>query len=172
MKPLYARDITEAERQQLQEGLRSSSAQVIRGSQIILMSAEEKRKVDDIGQRVGRSGQQVRRVLHAFNREGIEGLKEKKRGRQDDQRALDDAAREQLREIIRHSPRDFGYETSLWTLDVIADQCYSQGLSNHRVHKDTISETLMQMGIPWKRAKKHIQSPDEHYEVKKNDAIG
>jgi transposase len=172
MKPLYTRDLTEAERQALQEGLRSSSVHTVRRSQIILMSAEEKRKVDDIGQRVGRSGQQVRRVLHAFNREGIEGLKEKKRGRQDDQRALDDAAREQLREIIRRSPRDFGYETSLWTLDVLADECYRQGLTDHRVHKDTISATLMQLGIPWKRAKKHIQSPDEHYQGKKTAAIG
>jgi transposase len=172
MKPLYARDLTDAERERLQSGLRSSSGHTIRRSQIILMSVEEQRKVAYIARRIGRSGQQVRRVLHAFNRVGVGCLEEKKRGRQDDQRALDDAAREQLREIIRHSPRDFGYETSLWTLDVIADECYSQGLTSQRVHKDTISETLIQMGIPWKRAKKHIQSPDEHYEVKKNAAIG
>ena len=123
MKPLYARDLTDAERERLQEGLRSWSVHAVRRSQIILMSVEEQRKVADIARRVGRSGQQVRRVLHAFKREGVGCLEEKKRGRQDDQRALDDAAREQLREIIRHSPRDFGYETSLWTLDVIADEC-------------------------------------------------
>ena len=172
MRPLYARELTQAERQALQAGLRSSSVDTVRRSQIVLMSAEEQRKVDDIGQRVGRSGQQVRRVLHAFNREGMAGLEAKKRGRPDDQRALDDVARDQLRDLIRHSPRDYGYDTSLWTLDVIADECYRQGLTDHRVHKDTISETLMQMGIPWIRAKKHIQSPDAHYEVKKSAAIG
>jgi transposase len=169
---MYVRDLTAAERASLYEGLRSSSAHTVRRSQIILMSAEEHRKVADIAQRVGRSGQQVRRVIHAFNGEGLACLVEKKRGRQDDQRALDDAAREQLREMIHHSPRDFGYDTSLWTLDLLADECAGRGLSTRRVHKDTISETLMQMGVPWKRAKKHIQSPDPNYETKKNAAIG
>ena len=172
MKPLYVRELTAAERQQLKVSLHSSSAHTVRRSQIILMSADEKRKVDDIAQRVGRSGQQVRRVIHVFNREGLECLEEKKRGRQDDQRALDDAAREQLREIVRHSPRDFDYDTSLWTLDVLAEACYVHGLTDYRVHKDTISETLKQMGMPWKRAKKHIQSPDPNYDTKKNGGIG
>ena len=172
MKPLYAREITEVERKALQKGLRCSSAHTVRRSQIILMSAEEQRKVEDIAQRVGRSGQQIRRVIRAFNHEGLSCLKSKKRGRQDDQRAFNDEARARLREMIICSPREFGQDTSLWTLDILADVSYEQGLTDHRVHKDTVSETLMQMGLPWKRAKKTIHSPDPNYESKKNAAIG
>ena len=74
--------------------------------------------------------------------------------------------------MIICSPREFGQDTSLWTLDILADVSYEQGLTDHRVHKDTVSETLMQMGLPWKRAKKTIHSPDPNYESKKNAAIG
>ena len=172
MKPLYARELTADEHQALQKGLGSGSAHTVRRSQIILMSAEEQRKVDDIAQRVGRSGQQVRRVLRAFNDEGQGCLEAKKRGRQDDQRAFDDEARARLQETILCSPREFGQDTSLWTLEVLAEVSYEQGLTDHRVHKDTVSETLMQMGMPWKRAKKTIHSPDPNYESKKNAATG
>ena len=172
MKPLYAREITEAEREELQKGLCSSSAHTVRRSQIILMSADEERKVADIAQRVGRSGQQVRRVLHAFNQAGPACIEVQKRGRQDDQRAFNDEARDRLREMIQCTPREFGQDTSLWTLDLLAEVSYKQGLTDHRVHKDTVSETLMQMGLPWKRAKKHIHSPDPNYDTKKNAATG
>jgi hypothetical protein len=53
----------------------------------------------------------------------------KAKGNPTDRRALDDAAREQLREFISHSPRDLGYETSLWTLDLLAQACFEQGIT-------------------------------------------
>jgi transposase len=172
MKALYAHQPTEEEREQLEAGLKSNIALTVRRCQMILMSADEQLKVDVIGQRVGRSGQTVRDVINAFDKTGIGCIYPQPVGRQDDQRAFDDAAREQLRAIIICSPREFGYETSLWTLDLLADVSYERGLTDRRVHKDTVSETLNQMGLPWKRAKRTIYSPDPNYEVKKNAGIG
>lgn len=167
MKAIYARPPTEAERKELEKGLKSNSVQTVRRCQMILLSADEELKVDEIGQRVGRSGQTVRDVLNAYNKTGLGCIYPQAIGRQDDQRAFNDEAREQLRALIMCSPREFGYETSLWTLDLLAEFSEERGLTQKRVHKDTVSETLMQMGLPWKRAKRTIHSPDPNYEGKK-----
>jgi hypothetical protein len=65
-----------------------------------------------------------------------------------------------------------GYETSLWTLDLLAQASYAEGLTAHQVHPDTISETLHSMGIRWQRAKHRINSPDVDYEGKKSVETG
>jgi hypothetical protein len=86
--------------------------------------------------------------------------------------ALDDAAQEQLRELIRRSPRDVGYETSLWTLDLLAQACFEQGITVKQVNGETIRATLAAMGISWRRVKQFINSPDPHYGVKKSGETG
>ena len=172
MKTIYAKVLSEADRQGLREKLKSSNGIEVRRSQMILMSAEEQLTANQIAQRLGYSGQYVRQVLMRFNAKGLSSIDAQSRARQDDQRAFNDEARARLHEMIICSPREFGQDTSLWTLDSLADVSYEQGLTDHRVHKDTVSETLMQMGLPWKRAKKTIHSPDPNYESKKNAAIG
>ncbi len=60
----------------------------------------------------------------------------------------------------------------MWTLQLLAEVSYQEGLTDRLVHSDTVGETLHQLGVDWKKAKRHIQSPDEHYKRKKNDATG
>ena len=172
MKPLYARPLTDEERQILRQKLKSSNGFAVRRAQMLLLSTDEGMKVDAIGQRVGCQGQAVRQAIHAFHREGLRCLQAKAKGNPTDRRALDDAAREQLRELIRHSPRDLGQETSLWTLDLLAQVCFEQGITSTRVTGETIRATLAAMGISWRRVKQHINSPDPHYTVKKSGATG
>jgi transposase len=172
MKPLYARPLTEVERETLWQSVKSSDGFSVRRAQMLLLSADEGLKVEEIGKRLGCSGQAVREAIHAFQTDGLSCLQRKSRARLDDQRALDDSACEGLKELIRLSPRTLGYETSLWTLELLADVSHREGLTDHVVHPDTISATLQNMGIQWKRAKHWIHSPDPHYTVKKNDGIG
>jgi transposase len=172
MKPIYARPPTEEERHRLVAALKAAEGITVRRSQIILISADEKLKAGEIGKRLGLSDQLVRTVLHAFNQQGVACLEPGSKARKDDQRAFDDQAREQLREIIRQSPRSCGYEISLWTLDMLAEVSHKEGLTAHQVHKDTISQTLQEMGVNWRRVKHWINSPDEHYERKKSAEIG
>ena len=172
MKPLYARPLTNEERQVLRQSLKSSSGFTVRRAQMLLLSADEGLKVEAIGQRVGCQGQAVRQTIHAFHSEGLSCLQPKAKGNPTDRRALDDAAREHLRELIRHAPRDLGYETSLWTLDLLAQACFEQGITARRVSGETIRVTLAAMGIAWRRVKQRINSPDPHYTVKKSGATG
>jgi len=172
MSAIYARPPTNDERQALQAGLKSGQGITVRRSQIILLSVDQQLKAGQIGKQLGLSDQLVRNVLHAFNKHGISSLEPGSRARHDDQRAFDDQARERLREIIRQSPRSYGYDTSLWTLELLAEVSFQEGLTAQRVHFDTVSWTLANMGINWSRAKHWINSPDEHYERKKSAGIG
>lgn len=167
MRAIYARPPNVGERQALQAGLKSDQGITVRRCQIILMSADQQLKAGEIGKQLGLSDQLVRNVLHAFNDRGAASLEPGSRARHDDQRAFDDAARERLREIIRQSPRSYGYDTSLWTLDLLAEVSFQEGLTAERVHFDTVSQTLMAMDINWSRAKHWINSPDEQYARKK-----
>lgn len=159
MKPLYARALTDEERQVLRQGLKSSNGFTVRRGQMVLLSADEQLKVDEIGRRLGCQGQAVRQAIHAFERGGLRCLEPKAKGNPTDRRALDDAAREHLRELIHHSPRDLGYETSLWTLELLAQACCEQGITATRVTGETIRATLVAMGIAWRWVKQRINSP-------------
>jgi len=172
MKPIYARKPSKAERQELESGLKSSVGATVRRSQMILMSADESKTAREISARIGQSDQQVRNVLHAFNEKGTRCLKLQSRARHDDQRAYDDDAREQLRELIRQSPREHGYESSLWTLEMLAEVSHQEGWTSRQVHMDTVSQTLKEIGVNWGRAKHWINSPDENYSGKKSVETG
>ncbi len=172
MRALYARELTKEERKQLQRSLKSKSGFTVRRAQMILKSADAGLKVEEIALQLGCTGQTVREGIHAFHSEGIECLQEKKKGRKDDQRALNDEARQILREIIRHSPREYGHESSLWTLDLLAETSLKQGLVESRITGETLRATLSSMGINWRRAKKRITSPDRGYERKKSVETG
>lgn len=172
MKPLYARPLTEEERASLRQSLKANSGFSVRRAQMILKSADEGLKVGDIAQELGCSDQTVREAIHAFHNEGLRCLNLKKAGRKDDQRAFDTAARMQLRELIRHSPRDYGHESSLWTLDLLAETSVQEGLVQTVITGETVRATLVAMGINWRRAKKRITSPDRHYERKKSGETG
>ena len=169
MRPIYTRAITEKERETLRSELKSGKGVVVRRSHVILMSADEGLKAQVIAERVGYSDETVRQVIQQFNKSGLLAIYPKAYGRHDDQRAFNDAARDQLKAIVRQSPRDFGCESSMW---ILAEVSYQEGLTDRIVHLDTMSETLSQIGVNWKKAKRHIQSPDEHYGRKKNEARG
>ena len=172
MRPIYARAITEEERETLREELKSATGVVVRRSQIILISADENLKAQAIAKRVGYSDETVRQVIQRFNQEGVQAIYPKSRARPDDQRAFQDAARERLKAIVHQSPRAFGCESSMWTLQLLAEVSYQEDLTDRLVHPDTVGETLHQLGVDWKKAKRHIQSPDKHYKRKKNDVTG
>ncbi len=77
-------------------------------------------------------------------------------------------AEEKLKDLLHQSPRDYGKDSSLWTLGLLAKVCFEQGLTKKLVSDETIRMILRRLGIRWKRAKHWITSPDPHYEHKKS----
>jgi hypothetical protein len=77
-----------------------------------------------------------------------------------------------MREMLHRSPREFGKETSLWTMEMAAEVSFEEGLTKERVSAETIRATLARMGVRWQRAKRWITSPDPLYARKKEGAMG
>jgi hypothetical protein len=75
--------------------------------------------------------------------------------------------RERLSVIMRQSPRTYGKARSVWTLKLLAEVCYEQGLSGAPMSAPTILDAVVRLGTSWKRAKHWIVSPDPDYALKK-----
>jgi transposase len=164
--PLNVRSLTDAEREALEAALRSSDAFVLRRAQILLASARGE-QAGAIAATVGFSGQAVRQVIHAFHHQGLGVLQRRLTAPPRPAYCFDTPAAERLREILHQSPRSYGKETSVWTLELAADVAVEQGLTTWRVSDETVRATLARMGVRWQRAKHWISSPDPEYARKK-----
>ncbi len=163
--------MTDGELQAVEAGLRSSDAFVLRRCQILLSSSRGKR-VPEIARDLGCDDDTVLSAIHAFNDRGLDALKKGSSCPHKIHAAFDADGVERLRAILRQSPRTFGKPTSLWTLDLLADVCFEQGLTDRRVTGETVRATLVRVGIRWRRAKRWISSPDPEYARKKAHGIG
>ncbi len=169
--PLFVRELSNSERQELQAGLRSREAFTLRRAQILLASAEGQRPAW-IAARVGCSAGTVRNTIHAFEREGADCLDEKKRGPKDARPVLDEAKADPLKGILHQSPRRFGKTRSTWTLDLLADVAFEQQLTPRRLSHEAVRQAVKRLGHGWKRAKQWITSPDPAYARKKKRGTG
>jgi transposase len=168
--PIFVRPLTDEERATLKTGLRSSDGVLVRRCQMVLASARGER-VPQIAALVGCDEKTVRQLIHRFNRLGLKALpRGSSRPHQPPPRAFPGERAEQLRALLHRRPRDFGYATSLWTLDLAAEVSFAHGLTDHLVTGEAIRMTLRRLGIGWKRAKHWITSPDPGYARKKGDA--
>jgi len=167
--PLLVRPLTDVEREAVEAGLRSSDAYTLRRSQIIAAS-QRGDHVPRIARGLSCDEQTVRNAIHAFNTTGAAALTKRSSAVHIAQAAFSPAAAEQLRALLHRSPRDFGHPTSLWTLDLAADEAFTQGLTAVRVSGETVRATLVRLGVRWLRAKTWITSPDPEYARKKGGA--
>lgn len=169
--PLYVRPLTDAERDALKAGLHSSDAFTLRRSQIVLASARGDTP-PTIGRQLGCASQTVRNTIKAFNDRGRDALQERSHRNHTIHTTFDAAGLERLQALAHRSPRDFGHSTSLWTLELLADESLRQGLISRQVSGETIRMAIVRLGSSWKRAKRWITSPDPAYQRKKGDATG
>jgi transposase len=170
-KPLFVRCLSETEREQMEAGLRSSDAFVLRRCQIVLASARGQR-APAIAELVGCDDETVRDVIRAFNERGVGVLQRGSTRPQHTQAAFSATQTDRLREMLHQSPRNFGKPTSVWTLELAAEVSFEQGLTASRVSDETIRATLARQKVRWQRAKHWIVSPDPEYERKKTRVTG
>jgi len=163
----YVRAFTESEKTELEAGLRSADSFVLRRSQMLLFSSEGL-SLDEIARKVGYDHESVRLVIKRFEEEGIKVLKKGSRRPLHTERSISEGNAQKLKELLHRSPREFKKDSSLWTLELLAEVSYEQGLSTRKVSYETIRTTLQELGVNWKRAKHWLFSSDPHYAHKKN----
>jgi hypothetical protein len=138
----------------------------LRRCQILLASAESQKAIN-IACNLHCDDQTVRNAIHDFNVHSLEALTPGSHCAHTLRTAFDARAVERLRALLHQSPRTFGHPTSLWTLELAAEEAFTQGLTDTRVTGETVRVTLQRQGIRWRRAKRWITSPDPEYARKK-----
>jgi transposase len=168
--PIFVRELSKQERESLEAGLRSRETFVMRRCQILLASARGL-SPPKIAESLGCASQTARNAIHAFNQRDMDALTPGSSRPKHVHAAFDGEGAEALRGLLHRSPREFGYQTSLWTLEMAAEVAFEEGLTGRRVSGETIRATLSRLlGIRWQRAKRWITSPDPLYERKKGGA--
>ena len=169
--PIFVRELSNKEREALEAGLRSSDAFVLRRCQILLASSKGERP-PQMAENLGCAQQTVRNAIHEFNGRGLEALSPGSSRPREVHAAFGEDGVEALREMLHHSPREFGKKTSLWTLADAALVSFEEDLTERRVSGETIRATLARLGVRWERAKRWIESPDPEYARKKGLSSG
>lgn len=169
--PIFVRELSVAERAQLEAALRSASAFTLRRAQIVLASATERRPREIAGH-LRCSVQTVRNAIRAFNTTGVASLTAGSSRPKSAARVLGAAKRERLRAILHQPPRAFGQARSSWTLGLLAQVAHAQGLSPGVLSVETIRQALLRLDVGWKRAKRWLTSPDPAYAQKNAAATG
>ncbi len=158
--PIFVRSFSEEEREALQAGLRSKDTFTMRRCQILLASSRGE-YAPKIAESLGCGQQTVRDAIHDFNERGLDALVARSSRPKRTRDAFEEESAEALREMLHRSPREFGYDTSLWTLAMAAEVAFEEGLTQRRVSGETIRATLARLlGVRWMRAKRWITSPD------------
>src|SRR5215212_9078976 len=164
--PIFVRTLSNEERKRLEAGLRSKDAFVLRRCQMLLASSRGN-EVPRIAENLGCGQQTVRDAIHDFNDSGLDALTPGSSRPERTRAVFDQNRAETLREMLHRSPREFGRDSSLWTLEMAAQVAFEEGLVERRVSGETIRATLARLlGVRWQRAKRWISSPDPLYEKK------
>ena len=165
-KPIFIRPLTEDEQRQIQVGLRSSDAFVLRRCQILLASARGER-APAIARQLGCDDQTVRNVIHGFNGAGLAVLQEGSSRPHQLRTTFSQEGCQRLQDLLHRSPRDFGQDRGLWTLELAAQVSFEQGIICTPISDESVRRALGRLKTNWKRAKHWITSPDPQYQQKK-----
>jgi transposase len=165
--PIFVRSFSEKERKSLEAGLRSRDTFTLRRSQMLLASSRGD-EVPQIAENLGCGQQTVRDAIHDFNARGLDALKAGSSRPKRTRAAFDEESAEALRGMLHRSPREFGHDASLWTLEMAVEVAFERRITERHVSGETIRTTLSRLlGVRWMRAKRWITSPDPLYERKK-----
>ncbi len=168
--PVYIRPLSDDERRALQSGLRSPDAFTLRRSQILLASAQGKH-ARLIAEDLLCDDQTVRNAIHDFNQNGLQALtKGSSAPHTTPHAAFDAISLAALPPLLKRNPSSLGKDSSVWTLELVAEVAFEQGLTPRRVSGEAIRNALKRLGISWKRAKHWITSPDPAYTQKNTSA--
>jgi transposase len=168
MKPrIVVRELTKEEQQALSACLRSSDAFLLRRCQILWAWARGE-TLPSIAKALSCDQQTVRHAIHDFNQAGVGALQAGSSRPHHLPTVLGaEVTAEMLKTLLHRPPRDFGFQTSLWTLDLLVKQCVRLGWMARPLSIETMRQRLKRLGINWKRARHWISSPDPLYQPKK-----
>jgi transposase len=106
-------------------------------------------------------------VIHGFNASGLSVLRAGSSRPHRLHNSFSEEGLQQLKDLLHRSPRDFGQERGTWTLSLVAQVSFKQGLVSTPISDETVRRALKRLKTNWKRAQHWITSPDPQYLLKK-----
>jgi transposase len=125
--PIFVRTLSK-KRRELEAGLRSSDAFVLRRCQILLASSRGEHP-PRIAENLGCGSQTVRNAIHAFNERGLGAPVAGSSRPKEVHAAFDEGRAESLRQMLHHQPSKFGKQSTFWTLAMAAEVSFEEGLT-------------------------------------------
>src|SRR3954454_9489965 len=143
--PIFIRKLSKDERERLEAGLRSKDAFTLRRSQMLLASSRGD-EAPQIASNLGCGQQPGRDPIHAFTARSLDALLAKSlRPRRTRDAFVDEQSAESFRELLHCSPREFGYDSSLWTLEMAAQVAFKEGILQRPVSGVLVRATLSRL---------------------------
>ena len=144
---LFVRPLLTEEIENLKVYSESTNKEEACRAQVILLSAGGK-TANDISKALGSHPANVKKWIRTFNKEGIEGIRAKKRGPSGGPRPK--FSTHQVRNILdlaSSDPSQMGYAFRLWTPQKLADAAVERGLVE-RISHVTVRQILRRKGNP------------------------
>ena len=150
---------------QLQQLLNSAQKPAIfKRAQIILLSNKGK-TVPEICEIVEMYRNNVIKWVCRYEKEGAKGLRHREGGGRPPKATL--PHKKKMWNVVRQSPRQFGYKQNNWTLSLLRDEM--QRRMDLVLSREHIRRILKEGGISFHRPKLQLTSPDPDY-FKKNES--
>ncbi|NNJ09001.1 helix-turn-helix domain-containing protein [Chloroflexales bacterium ZM16-3] len=124
-----------------------------RRSRILLASSAGKPPIQ-IATDLNIDDETVRRAIRDFNQRGTIALTEGSHRPYRTRNLFVPGGRERLLEILHRHPKEYGFYTDEWTLELIADAAFASGLTTSRVCDETIRNAFIRLATPWRHIKR------------------
>lgn len=162
---LYVRSLTNKEITELDHIARNGNdVKFARRAQVIL-SSNARCKVKQIAQVTRYTNLQVRRIIHSFNKKGIDGIRPQYRGGRPP--IFTEQQRRAVVELAESRPKDWGYPLSQWSLSQLQLVLIKKKKIPY-ISRPTIRTILNESGLTYQRTKTWKESNDPQFD-KKND---
>lgn len=160
---LYVRSLTAKEGAELDNVARNGNdVKFARRAQVVLAS-NARTKVNQIAQVLGYSVLQVRRIIHAFNKQGIDGVRPNYQGGHPP--TFTEQQRRLIVELAEGRPKDWGYPLSQWSLSQLQLVLIKKKKFPY-ISRPTIRTILRDAGLTYQRTKTWKQSNDPQFDKK------
>jgi len=160
---LYVRSLTAEEGSELANISRNGiDVKFSRRAQVILAS-NTGTQVKQIARVMGYSDLQVRRIIHSFNKKGIDGIRPQYSGGRPP--TFTEQHRQAVVELAESRPKDLGYPLSQWSLSQLQVVLIKKKKIAY-ISRPTIRTILREAGLTYQRTKTWKQSNDPQFDKK------
>lgn len=166
MARVQVRSLTDLQGQRLIDLLHRGKDRIaVRRAEVVLASAQGETSVS-IARRLYFTPYYVRKIIHAFNAEGLSSLKARYENGGRPKEVLEEHESE-LVELALTPPRLTGMAFTHWTLETLAEVAAKRRLIAKKLSIETVRQILIKHRVSLQRTKTWKESNDPKFDLKK-----